>query len=417
MRIAVVVPGRFHAFYYASALLRRGHEVTVFTNYPAMVAGRWGLPPRHVRGFPVHGAAVRLAGHARRHVSFGAAGHWALPVFTRWAARHVAREEWDVVHSYSGASLELLRSGAGGRALTLLRRSSAHIAHQKAILDAEVARTGLAIERPDDWIVTREMQEYELADHVVVPSTFARQSFVSHGYPEQKLVLLPMAPDSPLSRSTPDTVGARRQRILRGEPLRVLYVGSLSPRKGIWDLSDVVRNIETNRFSFTFVGDEPPGVRPLIADLKGRTDCRFVGHRPSAELPRWYAEADLFVFPTLEDGFAVTLAQATAAGLPVVASTNCSGPDLITEGDTGWLVPPRDPKQILDALDWADGHRVELADMCERVAASSMETRTWDDFAVEFEAFVDAAKSAKTSESAKSHGHAGERADATRRGR
>lgn len=395
MRVAIVVPGRFHAFQLASALVRRGHEVTVFTNFPASIVRRWDLSPRNVQGFPLHGVAVRVAERSRRLVRLGSSGKLALPIFARWALRQLRKGDWDVVQSYSGASLELLTSELPSRTLMVVRRSSAHIAEQRRILDEEVARTGIDIERPENWIVEREMREYDLADAVFVPSNFARETFIWRGFPPSRVQLLPMSADTRLFRCSRQNLESRQRRIIAGDPLRVLYVGALSARKGMWDIAEVLRAVEEHRFHFTFVGRVTPEAKEIFAEFKDRSDLSFRGHRPETELPLWYKDADIFLFPTLEDGFAVTLAQALASGLPAITTTNCSGPDLVTQGETGWVLAPRSAAEITGILEWCDGNRPELAEMSARVASSARRSLSWDDIAAEFEAAVGRARSHK----------------------
>ena len=126
LKIAIVVHGRFHGFDLARALLERGHDVTVFTNYPTWAVARFGIPPAHSRCFASHGLLSRLVARlpnttagdqeARLHKMFG-----------RWAERELSRERWDVIHCWSGVSEELLASTRVDSSLTLLMRGSAHI--------------------------------------------------------------------------------------------------------------------------------------------------------------------------------------------------------------------------------------------------------------------------------------------------
>jgi glycosyltransferase involved in cell wall biosynthesis len=104
---------------------------------------------------------------------------------------------------------------------------------------------------------------------------------------------------------------------------------------------------------------------------------------PEAMLPEVYAWGDVFLLPTIEDGFAVVLAQAQAAGLPIIATTNCGAPDMIASGGQGFVVPVRNAEAIIERLQWCDAQRAELAQMVERLHAQPPR-RTWDDAAADF---------------------------------
>jgi glycosyltransferase involved in cell wall biosynthesis len=97
-----------------------------------------------------------------------------------------------------------------------------------------------------------------------------------------------------------------------------------------------------------------------------------------------YAEADLFLLATVEDGFALVLTQASANSLPLLATTNCSGPDVIHEGKNGWVLPIRDAEAFIQRLLWCDGHREELAQMVRGIS-SGFRPRDWSDVAADFE--------------------------------
>jgi glycosyltransferase involved in cell wall biosynthesis len=95
----------------------------------------------------------------------------------------------------------------------------------------------------------------------------------------------------------------------------------------------------------------------------------------------------LFIFPTLEDGFAVVLAQAAMSGLPILTTPNCAGTDLVKEGQTGFVLPIRSSASFVEKLQWCDMHRVELAAMVRRVA-SDFRPRDWSHVAADFERII-----------------------------
>ncbi|MEO8481899.1 MAG: glycosyltransferase family 4 protein [Acidobacteriota bacterium] len=382
LRIALVVQGRFHAFDLARELSRRGHDVTIFTNYPAWAVRRFDVGCSRVRSCWAHGAAVRGLDRLPRALKPHDAGPWVHRTFGRWAARALQGTSWDVVHCWSGVSEELLTSPATRAGCTLLMRGSAHIAVQDAILQAEETRAGCPLERPSPWMISRERREYELADRVVVPSSFARDTFAQSGVAPARVVCLPLGVDVRAFQPMAADVAARAARIRGGDRLRVLYVGALSMRKGLLDLEAALARVVDVPLDVRLVGT----LTPEAAGALGRMDGR-VAHRDAIAqraLPAEYRAADVFVFPTLEDGFGLVLTQAKAAGLPVLCTTNCAGADLIREGEDGWIVPVRSADAIADRLRWCHAERDALATITER-AAGEFRPRDWSTVAGEFE--------------------------------
>ena len=266
MKIAIVVQGRFHAFDLGSALIGRGHDVTLFTNYPKWAVRRFGFPKVRVRSFWIHGVIAKatylIAGWVRFHPE-----RWLNPLFGKWVARQLAKERWDVIHGWSGVSQEIYDRPENRSGLNFVMRGSAHIRAQDTILRAEEVRTGVALERPSEWIQEREQREYGLAVRVVVLSTFARDTFVAEGVGAPKVRVLPLGADTRLFRPAPDVIESRCRRILSGDPLRVLYVGALSLRKGLWDSRVIVQRLAAARFHFRFVGPVTADARPLALEL------------------------------------------------------------------------------------------------------------------------------------------------------
>ena len=382
MKIAVVVHGRFHAFEFIRSLRRRGHEAVVFTNYPVWAARRLGIDPAWVRSFWFHGVISRLCAAFTGRMGIRYPESFFHPWFGRWAKKNLERERWDVVHAWSGVAEESLRNRAKIGGIHVLMRGSAHIRTQRRILEEERQRTGARIDCPGDWIIKREEKEYGLADRIAVLSSFARDSFLEQGIPAEKLWLLPLGVDPEVFRLPEEAIQARTRRILSGEPLRVLYVGAISFQKGFLDLTTLARSLQGEPFRFRALG---PVSKEVLGLLHRSSDfLETVAKQPQRELPLQYRWADLFVFPTLQDGYAMVLAQAQAGGLPILTTTHCGGPDMIREGETGWLVPIRSPAAMAERLRWCQLHRRELAEMATAIAQQGP-LRSWEEVAEDFE--------------------------------
>ena len=359
----------------------RGHSVSVLTNYPKWAAARFGLAPEHLVPFRLHAGVARTIDRLPRTMQ-KAAEPAVLKTFGRWAAERLAREPWDVIHCWSGVSEELLRRGGPGERRTILMRGSAHIDEQNELLRDEEARTGTPLDRPGDWIIARERREYALVDRVLVLSTFARRSFERHGFPPERLDTVTLGVDTRAFRPEPAAIEARSARLNSGSPLRVLYVGTVCFRKGWWDLAHAIKAMGQHRVEFTIVGPILEEARALAAGLGPHV--KLVGKVPQPQLPAIYRDADVFVFPTIEDGYGAVLAQARAAGLPIITTRHGAGEDLVTEDRDGWFVPIRDAGAIVDRIRWCDAHRDRVAEM-SRATYFDSSTRSWADVAVDFE--------------------------------
>jgi glycosyltransferase involved in cell wall biosynthesis len=381
MRIAIAVHGRFEAFDLARELVRRGHQVRLLTNYPRWAVEPFGVPAQCVRSFWPHGVLTRLVARLGRRALRGCEPDLHM-LFGSWASRVIRQESWDVVYAFSGVAEESMRTPNGSSALRLVVRASAHIRAQDRLLRDEELRTGSRQDRPSQWMIDREEREYALADAVRVLSTFAFETFVAEGVPSSKVKLLVSGVQTDAFRPSAQSLAQRCQRVVSGAPLRVLNVGTFAFRKGVWDTAAVIRSLGTERFEYRFVGPVAGEAAGLAAQL--RDSATFARKQPQADLPDTYAWGDLFMLPTIEDGFPAVLAQAATAGLPIVTTPNGAGFDLVRDGQNGWVLPIRSPHRFVEQLLWADSHRSELATMIQ-ATQTGLRVRDSAEVAADFE--------------------------------
>jgi len=184
---------------------------------------------------------------------------------------------------------------------------------------------------PEEYFARRE-QEWSLADRIVVNSEFSRQALLQQGVPAEKLVVIPLCFETGEANCESEIVNHKSDA-----PLRVLFLGQVILRKGIQYLLAAARQLEKENIHFDVVG--PVGIsQAAISSASG--NVTFHGRTSRDQAADWYRQADVFVLPTLSDGFALTQLEAMAHGLPVVATPNCGA--VVTDGADGFLVPPRD---------------------------------------------------------------------------
>ena len=130
----------------------------------------------------------------------------------------------------------------------------------------------------------------------------------------------------------------------------IAFVGRLDPVKGADLLLDAVAALRSSHpdLRVSILGDGPhgPRIRQRAATLSLSDVVTFLGARPSDDVARLLADADLLVLPSFAEGVPVVLMEAMATGLPVIASAIAGIPELVDHGASGLLIPPGD----LDAL-------------------------------------------------------------------
>ena len=202
--------------------------------------------------------------------------------------------------------------------------------------------------------------ETTMAAHFLCASSFTRQTLVENGIPAERIQVIPYGVDATRFSPRPSESVAAFPR----KEFRLLFVGTINQRKGIKYLLEALRLTRSKQVKLVVCGR-------VVDDLKLFSSFGSqVEVRPSVtfeELQGAYQEADLFVFPSIVEGFAQVLLEALSSGLPILSTTHTAAPDLIEEGIQGYVVPPRRPDLLAERIDWLATHRNHVAEM--KVAA------------------------------------------------
>jgi glycosyltransferase involved in cell wall biosynthesis len=146
-----------------------------------------------------------------------------------------------------------------------------------------------------------------------------------------------------------DVTAAPRADLNGGTP-RLVSVGRLKAPKDYATLMRALAALPSGSFEALIVGDGPlrPEVEAELAHLGLANAVRLLGER--TDVPELLAGSDLFVLSSASEGLPLSVEEAMAAGLPVVASAVGGVPELVLEGETGYLVPPGQPGRLAAAL-------------------------------------------------------------------
>jgi glycosyltransferase involved in cell wall biosynthesis len=399
MRVVVVHRGARDAYQLALAMYDYGLLDRLVTDlyWPA---DRWWAPrieravPAGLRGtlrrrceFRLPGEAVRLCGVSGAASLFlsklpfvpfswqRAATRWADATLGRAAGRLASRTGSALLsYSYYGYSgFSSLRSGLP----RILFQLHPHPISVRKILSRELEdHPDCAASLNKEWELCLPEQDFAnlaaettMADAWIAASSFTRQTLVENGIPGDKIHVIPYGTD--LRRFTPSS-----QLVSASGPLRLLFVGTINQRKGIKYLLEALRMLPTSKVQLSVCGRVVDDLRlfePFATQVRLRPSVSDV------ELLEAYRSSDLLVFPSVAEGFGHVILEAMACGLPVLSTTHTAAPDLITNGEDGFVVEPRNAEQLARNIEWALGHRIDLRRM-GRAARAKAEQFTWARF-------------------------------------
>lgn len=298
----------------------------------------------------------------------------ALSVLHDWQPDLQNSDRPPVLFAYSYAALDLLRYAKSQGWTTVLGQIDPGPIEEDIVRqegDRHPALAGAWQAAPKSYWDTWR-QECELADRIAVNSVWSQQALAAAGIAPDKLRVLPLAYQTPTVAEFQRTYPARFDR---DRPLRVLFLGQVILRKGLAALLDAATRMRSLPVEFWLVGSV--GIDRAAADIDEQnnlnqpSNLRWLGSVPRSQTAEYYRQADVFLFPTLSDGFGLTQLEARAWHLPAIVSQHCG--TVTTDGVNGWVLPEVSGEAIATTLQLC----LEHPDMLQNFAQTGADLSHW----------------------------------------
>ncbi len=336
MNVAISVVRPFHVTKMANALRKHADAVDIWTTAPRRYFRHLDDSVRtHLIPSP-----VELFSHILKLRLFPAAFQHGIVWWDRMVAAAMPRTDVpaDVVIGFATGALHTGQAAHKRGAQFALDRACPFVDFQQNLVRDEAAKTGAVFQPEPAWFRDRQLAEYETADTILVPSRYTARSFPAHL--QSKLLLAPLLGRAQakgairLERNTPFTVG-----VLGGQPLRKGYLYLLQAWRKL--------NLPNARLLLRTSGDF--SAYPKLAELLRETpNVELIDYVPN--IAEFYQRCDLFVLPSMDDGFGMALFEAMANGVPSIATRNCGASELLTDGVDGLVIDAGSTDQLAEAI-------------------------------------------------------------------
>ncbi|MBD2150287.1 glycosyltransferase family 4 protein [Pseudanabaena sp. FACHB-1277] len=271
-----------------------------------------------------------------------------------------------VLFSYSYAALELFKFAKQQGWLTVLGQIDPGVEEEKIVLQEYQEHPNYAPNwRPaplDYWQNWRE--ECDLADAILVNSSWSKQLLQNSGVNNQKIHILPLV-YSPSVLSN-DFIREYPNSFSENRPIRVLFLGQVILRKGIIAVLEAIKILEHLPIEFWIVGSSQIEIPTYF---QNHPKIIWLGQVNRSETITFYQKTDIFLFPTLSDGFGLTQLEAQAWQLPIIASRNCG--EVVTNGVNGWVLEEVSGIAIADVLKRCIAQPENLVKLAKQTKLSS----------------------------------------------
>src|SRR5213083_2205885 len=310
---------------------------------------------------------VRLISFVDRPYYYG-----AKKKYLDWiASRHLETGRYDLFHSWSVDCLRSLRVAKQRRIPSIIEIPTWHRDGKKAKTEIPHAaasasnisafqkwKAGLLLDRK------RFIEEYCLADLLVVLSETAADTFRAQGFPEEKLFYLPRGAD--VDRFKPGQQPAK---------FRAIFTGALIKRKGIHHLLEAWHRLNLPEAELWLVGSVHDEAKPYLKEFR-RDNIRVVGF--VHDLEKYLSQGTVHVFPSQWEGSAKVTYEAAACALPQITTREAG--DVVRDGVEGIIVRPGDVDAIAAALEHLYRHPEVVERMGNAARRRVVENFTWDHF-------------------------------------
>ncbi|MFD2262083.1 glycosyltransferase family 4 protein [Lacibacterium aquatile] len=258
------------------------------------------------------------------------------------AADRVLQEKPKVVIGHDTSAIATLKAAKQVGSLAVLNQMIGHVAVGDRILSEEAAlhpdwADSLHAGAPK-WLIDQCIEEARLADLVLAPSEYVKQTMIEVGTPADRIEIIPFGVR--VDRFSPPENGRQPDG-----KFRLLYVGQISQRKGLKYVLEAIKQIGDRSIELLMVGGmvgEGKGLKPYDGWY------RHIPNVPHSEVPGLFRTADLFVYPSLHEGSANAIFEGMASGLPVLTTLNSGS--MVRDGIEGHILPIRDVDALAEKI-------------------------------------------------------------------
>ena len=290
-------------------------------------------------------------------------------------ARSIAYRRGSAVFSYSHYAAAAFAPGSQQPHFRFLFQFHPHAKAVRQLLTEErerVPQASFSLNREGELALPRDKvealeQEAHLANGWVTASSYTASTLISAGIDGGRIHIVPYGVDGKI-------YSRRHTGPTTSDPFTVYFLGSLSQRKGLYDLLEAITLLKTRNVRLLLRGRGSVDWR-LLSEYRHLNIDVQIGLSTDKIVAELH-QADLFAMPSLVEGFGHSILQAMSCGVPVVTTRNTCGADIIQPGKSGFLVPIRAPNAIASIIEEACCNRERLYGM-GMAAADCARTYTW----------------------------------------
>ena len=369
MNISIIVGGRFHAFNLAEQLNNNNNLKQLITTYPKyFIKKNYGIDKKKIQSVILKEIIQRSFLNKIYNFNDKLIEH-----FDNKAQKLLDFKDLDILIGWSSFSLKSFQLVKNNKCLKILERGSTHIDFQTNIMKEEYLINNLTPNLPSKYIIDKEKMEYQLADHIMVPTEFARQTFLTRGFAEKKIIKIPYGVDLKEFQK-------KKSNKEKGLIFRIIYTGTLSIRKGVLYLLKSFEELNLKNSQLLMIGNIDSEIKSKINKYRSNKKIIFKKSISQSKLSEQYSSSNVFITCSIEEGLSMVQLQAMSCGLPIICTPNSGGDEIIDNGNDGFILPIRDIEELKKKILYLYNNQSICFDMGMSAQKKIKDSLSWESY-------------------------------------
>ena len=373
MKISIIVGGKFHAFNLAKELNKKKYLESIITSYPKFLVNKYGIENHQIKTIKLKELGLKIFNKFPKIKKLIDFEYLISNYFSNKASSLINYSDVDLIVGWSSFSKEAFLKAKKFGCIKILERGSTHILFQKEILKKEYLELNLDPIIPSENTINKEIEEYQIADYISVPSEFVKKTFIMHGIDEKKIIKIPYGVDL-------NEFNYNSSLKKTNKKFKIISVGTVSIRKGSHYLIKAFTGLNLEDAELVFVGNIEHDFKELLKKFHNLKNIKFIKKQKQKDLKIFYNESDIFVQCSLEEGLAVVQAQAMACGLPVICTENTGGSEIVDDNINGFIIPIKDIQTLKQRLLTLYNDRNKLKQMSISAHLKAQNDLSWENY-------------------------------------
>ena len=371
-KVSIIVPGKFHSFYLAQGLQKKGALHSLITSYPKYLVKKYNIKKEFIKSIFIKEIIERILLKINFTFLLSKLYFFINNLFENLSISKIDFDKINILVAWSGSAEKSFKkiNVLKKKVIKVLERGSTHIQFQNKILHEEFKILKIQKKPIDQRIIEKEIREYKLADYIFVPSSFAKKTFIENGISDNKIIKVPYGTD--LNEFYLDNK--------YNEEFTIISAGQISIRKGSLYLLKAFQELNLEKSKLLMIGNVEKELFPHLKPYLLNPKIIFQDHVSQNRLRLFYNKSNIFVTSSLEEGLAMVQIQAMACGLPLICTRHSGGEELVDEGKNGYICPIRDTEYLKKKILSLYKDKSQLKSFSESAHIKAKNNFSWENY-------------------------------------